>query len=101
VVYDPPDEPVEPPRACRDYSVRKRWPNRSDWVPLIGEAHGWACHVCGDLIDRKLASTHWLGPTILLVVPTAIGGSATSPLNMRVAHRACNDPRDAELRAAA
>lgn len=55
----------------------------------IGERDGWRCHLCRRVINRKLPGTHQRGPTIDHLVPLSHGGT-DEPMNVAVAHRACN-----------
>ena len=58
----------------------------------IGDRDGWKCHLCRRSVNRTLPGTHDRGPTIDHLNPLAAGGK-DEPVNVALAHRACNVKR--------
>lgn len=62
----------------------------------IFERDGWACHICGDSVDREAVVPDLAAPTLDHVVPLARGGRHTEA-NVKTAHFYCNSvKRDLE-----
>lgn len=62
----------------------------------IFERDGWACHICGDPVDRDAVVPDLAAPTLDHVVPLARGGEH-SEANIKTAHFYCNSvKRDLE-----
>lgn len=54
------------------------------------------CCICGEPVNKKLAGTHPLGPTLEHVIPLARGGQH-HPNNWGLAHRRCNTEKGDRL----
>lgn len=62
----------------------------------IGERDGWICWLCEQPIDPEAPSRSPAAPTVDHVVPRSRGGAST-PDNLRLAHRRCNAARGNHL----
>jgi 5-methylcytosine-specific restriction endonuclease McrA len=71
---------------------------RPSGVSLIQvvERDGWACWLCGELVDEALPRTSRMGATVDHVVPLSKGGSDELE-NLRLAHWICNNKKSDRL----
>ena len=58
----------------------------------IFERDGWACHICGDPVDRSAEVPDLSAPTLDHVIPLAKGGRHTET-NIKTAHFYCNSAK--------
>lgn len=74
-------------RARRGGSV-----NRRSWVEILGERDSWACHICGQPVDRSLYwPNRWAG-SVDHRLPVSKGGTDAVE-NLALAHLTCNCQR--------
>lgn len=59
----------------------------------IAERDGWRCHLCGERVGKTLAWPHPRSASLDHVVPLSKGG-AHDPVNVRLAHLACNTAKN-------
>lgn len=62
----------------------------------VFDAHGWVCHLCGDLIDRFAKRDDWMKVTLDHIIPLSKGGTHTRD-NVAPAHRRCNEAKGDRL----
>ena len=58
----------------------------------LGERDGWTCGICRGPVDRTLAKTDPMGPSIDHITPLSEGGTDDWS-NLRLTHRDCNTSR--------
>jgi len=81
--------------------VREQAAMRERFDPLeVYERDGWACGLCHQPVNRKLAWPDPLSPSLDHVVPLAAGGDH-SRANTQLAHWICNVRKGARLTEAA
>ena len=62
----------------------------------IFDRDGWVCWLCEEPVDPSISRRDRLGATIDHVVPLSKGG-ADDPVNLRLAHRHCNNTKSTRL----
>lgn len=95
---------VEPPKNTWEYkgcvgskyfSKSRRRAYRGHCIDslVVYMAYDWTCWLCSDRIDPALSNPDPLSATIDHIVPLEQGGEH-SYLNIRPAHKICNEERD-------
>ena len=88
-------------KARTGRSIRALYPDGSDshWISskrrlAVYERDGWACWLCGGLVDREAHYNANSAPSLDHVVPRSKGGTHAEE-NLRCAHQICNRRRGA------
>ncbi|MFE5332940.1 HNH endonuclease [Embleya sp. NPDC056575] len=90
-------------RCCRPYynhirRARERAAFVEAVVPLVVfERDEWACHICGDPVDRLLSYPDPRCATVDHVIPLSKGG-LHAYANCRTAHMLCNSIKQARVK---
>lgn len=64
---------------------------------VLGETHGWECHICGQPVVNRPYTAHPDDPTVDHLIPYSEGGDHTFE-NTRVTHNRCNTIRGVQHR---
>jgi hypothetical protein len=48
------------------------------------------CWICGEEVDKTIATPHPLSPEVHEIIPIAYGGNPIDPTNCVLTHRVCN-----------